>query len=248
MKHGDALKKTRANLIYGRIPVKSSIEANKVKKLLVQKGFSEQSLLKLAKDKNVLIEYVEPSVLASLSKNGNHQGVIAEVEEYKYSTLEDILKGCQGKKQPLILILDEVEDPHNLGAIIRSCDAFGVDGIILKNRNQVQINMTVVKVSTGAIDHVKICQVSNISNAIKVLKDSGFWIYSSDGSAKDDYDKVKYGGPTALIVGSEGNGISRLVLENSDFIIKIPMLGHVNSLNVSVATGILLSNIRSSFK
>ena len=228
--------------------MKSAIETNKVKKLLVQKGFSDESLLKLARDKDLPIEFVDQSVLVSLSRNGNHQGVIAQAEEYKYSTLEEILKGCEGKKQPLILILDEIEDPHNLGAIIRSCDAFGVDGIILKNRNQVQINMTVVKVSTGAIDHVKICQVSNVSNAIRVLKDSGFWIYASDGSAKTDFDSIKYDGPTALIVGSEGNGISRLVLENSDFIIKIPMLGNVNSLNVSVATGILLSNIRSSLK
>ena len=228
--------------------MKSAIESNKVKKLMVQKGFSDESLLKLARDKGLSVEFVDQSVLASLSRNGNHQGVIAQAEEYKYCSLDEILGGCKNKKQPLILILDEIEDPHNLGAIIRSCDAFGVDGIILKNRNQVQINMTVVKVSTGAIDHVKICQVSNVSNAIRVLKESGFWIYASDGSAKTDFDSIKYDGPTALIVGSEGNGISRLVLENSDFIIKIPMLGHVNSLNVSVASGILLSNIRSSLK
>lgn len=235
-----------SNFIYGRIPVKSSIEANKVKKILVQNNFSDESLLKLAQQKNVTIEYVDQYKLATFSKNGNHQGVVAEVEPYQYSTLNEILKGCEGKKQPLILILDEIEDPHNLGAIIRSCDAFGVDGIILKNRNQVQINMTVVKVSTGAIDHVRICQVSNLSNAIRALKDAGFWIYASDGSAKTEYNQLDYKGPTALIVGSEGNGISKLVLENSDFIVKIPMLGHVNSLNVSVATGILLSNIRSS--
>lgn len=228
--------------------MKSAIESNKVKKIMVQKGFSDESLLKLARDKGLSVEFVDQSVLASLSRNGNHQGVIAQAEEYKYCSLDEILQGCKNKKQPLILILDEIEDPHNLGAIIRSCDAFGVDGIILKNRNQVQINMTVVKVSTGAIDHVKICQVSNVSNAIRVFKESGFWIYASDGSAKTDFDSIKYDGPTVLIVGSEGNGISRLVLENSDFVIKIPMLGHVNSLNVSVATGILLSNIRSSLK
>ena len=248
MKRWTDTSKPHPILIYGRIPVKSSLESNKVKKLLVQKGFSDESLLKLAREKKVDVEFVDQPILASLSENGNHQGVIAEVEEYRYCTLESIIEESKGKKQPLILILDEIEDPHNLGAIIRSCDAFGVDGIILKNRNQVQINMTVVKVSTGAIDHVKICQVSNISNAIQVLKRHGFWIYASDGSAKTDYDTIKYDGPTALIVGSEGNGISRLVLENSDFVVKIPMLGHVNSLNVSVATGVLLSNIRSSFK
>lgn len=248
MKHWNDSSKSYANLIYGRIPVKSSIESNKVVKLMVQKNFSDESLLKLARDKNIPLEFVDQSLLASLSKNGNHQGVIAEVKPFQYSSLEEIVKSSLKKPQPLILILDEIEDPHNLGAIIRSCDAFGVDGIVLKNRNQVQINMTVVKVSTGAIDHVKICQVSNVSNAIRVLKENGFWIYSSDGLAKTNYDDLKYTGPTALIVGSEGSGISRLVLENSDFVIKIPMLGSVNSLNVSVATGILLSNIRSSSK
>ena len=246
MKHGAALEKNHANFIYGRIPVKSSIETNKAKKLLVQNNFSDETLLKLARSKDIVIEYVDQAVLAKLTNNGNHQGVVAEVESFKYSSLEEILKESKGKKQPLILVLDEIEDPHNLGAIIRSCDAFSVDGIVLKSRNQVQINMTVVKVSTGAIDHIKICQVSNVSNAIRALKEAGFWIYASDGSAKTDYDKIKYDGPTALIVGSEGRGISRLVLENSDFVVKIPMLGHVNSLNVSVATGILLSNIRSS--
>lgn len=247
MKH-ESKNKSDINLIYGRIPVRSSIESNKVKRLLVQNGFSDDTLLRIAKEKGLKVEFVDQHYLNSISKGGNHQGIVAEVEEFKYSSLEEILKGCKDKKQPLILILDEIADPHNLGAIIRSCDAFGVDGIILKNRNQVRINMTVVKVSTGAIDHVKICQVSNISNAIRVLKDSGFWIYSSDGSAKVNYDEVKYDRPTALVVGSEGNGISKLVLENSDFVVKIPMLGHVNSLNVSVATGVLLSNIRSSNK
>lgn len=246
MKKNKFSPQNQGNFIYGRIPVKSSIEANKAKKILVQKNFSDGSLLKLAQNKKIEIEVVDQSVLSSLTRNGNHQGVVAEVELFEYSSLEEIIKGCQGKKQPLVLILDEIEDPHNLGAIIRSCDAFGVDGIILKSRNQVQINMTVVKVSTGAIDHVKVCQVSNLSNAIRALKDAGFWIYSSDGSAKTNYDEIKYDGPTALVVGSEGRGISHLVLENSDFIVKIPMLGHVNSLNVSVATGILLSKIRSS--
>lgn len=246
MKNNKFSPHNQGNFIYGRIPVKSSIVANKVKKILVQKNFSDESLLKLAQNKKIEIEVVDQSVLSSLTRNGNHQGVVAEVELFEYSSLEEIIEGCEGKKQPLVLILDEIEDPHNLGAIIRSCDAFGVDGIILKSRNQVQINMTVVKVSTGAIDQVKVCHVSNLSNAIRALKDAGFWIYSSDGSAKTNYDEIKYDGPTALVVGSEGRGISHLVLENSDFIVKIPMLGHVNSLNVSVATGILLSKIRSS--
>ena len=133
--------------------------------------------------------------------------------------------------------------PHNFGAILRSADAFGVDGVIIKSRNQVPLNMTVAKVSTGAIEYVKVAEVNNIVSAINKLKENGFWIYTADGSGKDNYETLDYSGPTALVVGSEGHGASRLVMENSDFIIKIPMKGHVNSLNVSVSVGILLSRI-----
>lgn len=232
------------NFIYGRNPVVSSLTNNKVHKLYLQRNFSDKKIIFLAKEKNVEIEYIDINKLNELTNSGNHQGVCAIVDSFKYSSLEEIIKLSKGKKQPLILILDEIADPQNLGAIIRTCDAFGVDGIILKSRNQVQINMTVVKVSTGATDFVKIAQVSNLNNTIKELKDNGFWIYASDGSGSQDYHQLKYDRPTALIVGSEGKGISHLVLENSDFIIKIPQTGHVNSLNVSVATGILLANIR----
>jgi len=226
--------------------VKSSLDVNKVKKLFVQKNFSDSSILERAKQKGVSIEFSDVRRLSDLAAGGNHQGVVALVEEYKYSSLAEILSISKTKQQPLILILDEIADPHNLGAIIRSCDAFGVDGIIMKSRNQALVNMTVTKVSTGATDFVKIAQVSNLTNAIKTLQESGYWVYAADGSANTSYTDVKYDRPTALVVGSEGEGISRLVLENSDFIIKIPMEGHVNSLNVSVATGILLANIRSS--
>ena len=238
--------RNNANVIYGRIPVKSSIETDKALKIIVQHNFGDGELLEMARRKHLPVEYVDIKVLDSMTKNGNHQGVIARVKDYEYSSLDEIIKISKGKKQPLVVILDEISDPHNLGAIIRSCDAFGVDGIIMKSHHQVPINMTVVKVSTGAIDHAKIARVSNISNAIKSLQESGFWIYAADGSGKTKYNEVKYDRPTALIVGSEGEGVSRLVLEHSDFVIQIPMLGHVNSLNVSVATGILLANIRSS--
>jgi len=232
------------NLIYGRNPVVTSLSNNKVHKLFLLKNFSDQKIISLAKEHKVEIEFVDQNKLNELSKSGNHQGVCALVDNFQYSSLSEIISFSKSKKQPLILILDEIADPQNLGAIIRSCDAFSVDGIIMKSRNQVQINMTVVKVSTGAIDYVKIAQVTNLTNAINELKKNGFWIYAADGSGTSNYDHVKYDQPTALVVGSEGNGISRLVLENSDFIIKIPQTGHVNSLNVSVATGILLANIR----
>lgn len=235
----------RQNLVYGRNTSLNSLSRNQAVKAYVQKGFSDGRILSLIKEKKVPCEHVDIDKLNSLTNNGNHQGVVLEVKPFEYASVDSIIKDCKEKKNPLVLILDEIEDPHNFGAILRSCDAFSVDGVIIKTRNQVPLNMTVAKVSTGAIDYVKVAQASNLSNVIKNLKDNGFWIYASDGSAKDDYQKIKYDGPVALIVGSEGRGISRLVLENSDFIIKIPMTGHVNSLNVSVATGILLSRIRN---
>ena len=140
-------------------------------------------------------------------------------------------------------MLDGISDPHNLGAILRSADAFGADGIIVKKHGQAPLNATVAKVSTGAIDFVPVCQVTNLTQAIKELKDEGFWIVSSDGKANLDLNQLDYKFPTVLIVGSEGEGVSRLVLQNSDYITKINMVGHVNSLNASVACAIYLSTI-----
>ena len=235
-----------ANYVYGRLPAMNALEKNKALKAYLLKGFSDARILDLLRAKKINYSFVEMDRLNDLSHHGNHQGVVLEVKPFEYSDLNSIINAAKKKTNPLILILDESEDPHNFGAIIRSCDAFDVDGIIIKSRNQVPITMTVSKVSTGAIEYVRIAQVSNLSSAINKLKENGFWIYAADGSGKEDYQKINYSGPVALVMGSEGHGISRLVLDNSDFIIKIPMYGHVNSLNVSVATGILLSRIRNN--
>lgn len=235
-----------ANYVYGRLPAINALEKNKALKAYLLKGFSDARILDLLRVKKINYSFVEMDRLNDLSHHGNHQGVVLEVKQFEYSDLNSIINAAKKKTNPLILILDEIEDPHNFGAIIRSCDAFDVDGIIIKSRNQVPITMTVSKVSTGAIEYVRIAQVSNLSSAINKLKENGFWIYAADGSGKEDYQKINYSGPVALVMGSEGHGISRLVLDNSDFIIKIPMYGHVNSLNVSVATGILLSRIRNN--
>ena len=235
-----------ANCVYGRLPAINALEKNKALKAYLLKGFSDARILDLLRAKKINYSFVEMDRLNDLSHHGNHQGVVLEVKPFEYSDLNSIINAAKKKTNPLILILDEIEDPHNFGAIIRSCDAFDVDGIIIKSRNQVPITMTVSKVSTGAIEYVRIAQVSNLSSAINKLKENGFWIYAADGSGKEDYQKINYSGPVALVMGSEGHGISRLVLDNSDFIIKIPMFGHVNSLNVSVATGILLSRIRNN--
>ena len=233
------------NYIYGRLPALNCLHVSKVKNVFLQHNFSDSNLLSAIAEKNLMPKYVDLETLNKMSHNGNHQGIIVETYPHEYSSFDEILKSVKDKEQPLILILDEIEDPHNFGAILRSADAFGVDGVIVKSKNQVPLNSTVAKVSTGAIEYVKVAQVSNLNNVIRALKDNGFWIYAADGSGKDDYQKVDYSGPVALIVGSEGRGISQLVMKNSDFIIKIPMIGHVNSLNVSVSTGILLSRIRN---
>ena len=237
-----------SKLVYGRNTVLSSLNEGEVISIFVKEDLKDQRIIDLAKKKNATIKYMNLKELDKMSNYSNHQGVVAEINDYHYSSLDEIVSYSRKQDHPLILILDEIADPHNLGAILRSADAFNVDGIIMKNRNQVLVNATVFKVSTGAANYVKVAVVSNLTNAIKRLKDEGYWIYAADGSAKEDYSKQNYSGPTALVVGSEGFGISRLVLENSDIIIKIPMYGHVNSLNVSVATGILLSRIRNDVK
>ena len=244
MKNGNHNNSNSLNLVYGRIPSLNCLSNNKIKNIYLQKGFSESNILNVIRKTGISPKYIELEALNRMSNGGNHQGIIVEVKPYDYCTVDEIIESSR-EKQPLILILDEIEDPQNFGAILRSADAFGVDGVIIKSRNQVPLNWTVAKVSTGAIEYVKVAQVSNLNNVINQLKDAGFWIYAADGNSEKTYEKVDYSGKVALIVGSEGRGISQLVMKNSDFIIKIPMYGHVNSLNVSVSTGILLSRIRN---
>ena len=243
MKNHDSKK--NMNLVYGRLPALNALSTDKVKKVYLQKNFSDDKIFEAIKKAKLSPEFVDSSFLDKVSHSGNHQGIVVEVVPHEYCSLAEILESSKKKVQPLILILDGVEDPQNFGAIIRTADAFSVDGIIIKSRNQVPLNYTVAKVSTGAIEYVKVAEVSNLNSTLQTLKDNGFWIYAADGSAKESYEKQNYNGAVALIVGSEGNGISPLVMKNSDFIIKIPMTGHVNSLNVSVSTGILLSRIRN---
>ena len=233
-----------AQFIYGRNTVLSALKENKVKTIYITDNFNFKPINELISNSNSFgIKFVSKNDLDKLSQFGNHQGVVAEVEEYQYCSLNDLVAKANESKYPLLIILDGVKDPHNLGAILRCADAYGANGIIIKKNGQVQVNSTVAKVSTGAIDYVPICQVTNLVQTITVLKKHGYWIVASDGSAKEDYRKVDYRSPIALVIGSEGEGISRLVLQNSDFITKIPMIGHVNSLNASVATAVYLAQI-----
>lgn len=227
--------------IYGKNTVKEALQTNnKIIKLFLTKNNDE--FLKLANNKKIDYKIVDNNYLNKLVK-GNHQGVVLEIEGYSYSTLEDIISETK-LKYPFIVMLDGLEDPHNLGAILRSCDASGVDGVIIGKNRSVRLNSTVAKVSTGAIEYVKVAEVTNLTNTIKYLKEKGYWIVGAEACDKSVlYTEVNYDMPVCLVIGSEGKGISRLVSENCDFLVKIPMVGHVNSLNASVSCSILIYEI-----
>lgn len=233
------------NFIFGKNTIANALEHNdSLKRVLVSSSFKDDRIFKLLKSKKVSYRIVSQSEINSLIGNVNHQGVIAEIEEYKYISLEELIRKNQNNPNSLLVLLDGIEDPHNLGAILRSVDAFGANGVIIGANRQVGLNSTVAKVSTGAIEYVDTCMVTNLNQTIQKLKDEGYWIVSSDGEAKLDYRQVDYDNTKiVLIVGSEGFGVSKLLLKNSDFIVKIPMVGHVNSLNASVACAIFLAQI-----
>ncbi len=178
--------------------------------------------------------------------SGNHQGVVALVKDYHYYSLSDIVKE---DKNSLIVALDGLEDPHNLGAILRTCEAAGIDGVILPKKRSVKLNSTVAKVSTGAIEYVKVVEVVNLTQTLKQLKNKGYWIIGAERSSKSsNIWELKYDMPIVLVIGSEGKGISRLVKEECDFLVEIPMQGKINSLNASVSTGIMIYEIRRQQK
>lgn len=232
-------------IIYGKNPVRESLKlSNNVIKVFALEGLKDIDLIKSIKDKNIPLITASRGELTHLANCDDHQGIVAFIKPFNYSSLEEIISFSKKKEQPLILMLDGISDPHNFGAIIRSADAFGVDGIIIKKHNQVEVNPTVIKVATGATSYVKICMVNNLNRTIEKLKDNGYWIVSTDGSANNSYKELSYDFPICLVIGSEGFGISKSVISNSDYLIKIPMCGHVNSLNASVACSIFLSYIR----
>lgn len=229
--------------VYGKNAVRECLHAGTTITIFTRRRSDSDPLIQEARERNVKVEFKEDRELDRLASNGKHQGFVCLAKAPELVPLKNIIRRGKAKENPLVLILDGIEDPVNLGAILRSADAFSVDGVVIKNTGNVTLNATVARVSTGAVAYVPVCGVPNLSQALSELKDAGYWIVSSDGSATQTYDQVDYRGPMGLVVGSEGFGISRLVLQRSDFIVKIPMTGHVNSLNASVATGILLSYI-----
>ena len=231
------------NFIIGRNPVREAICADKVTKVLLSDSFSDKNILDLINLHSIPIQRVSTSYLDK-NYEGVHQGIVAFIKPYEYLDLNEMIRRSKKVKVPIIIMLDGINDPHNLGAIIRSADVFNASGVIIGKHSQVPLNATVAKTSAGAINYVPVAMVNNLNQAIDKLKENGFWVVSTDGSANTSYAEINYDFPVCLVVGSEGKGVSRLILKNSDYVVKIPQFGHVNSLNASVAAAILLAEIR----
>lgn len=221
-------------LVSGRNGVLESLRAGKTfNKILVAKGSNHKEIVDIAKQNGIRLEFLDRTILDKKIKN--NQGVIGEIVDFCYSSLDEVVKNANG----MIVILDGIEDPHNFGAIIRTCECAGVKGIIIPKHRAVPVNDTVVKASAGAIANVKIAMVTNINSAIDSLKDEGYWVYACEAGGKEMY-KESFCGKIALVIGSEGFGVSKLTKQKCDTMISIPLLGSINSLNASVACSIVL--------
>lgn len=221
--------------IYGKnVAIEELQKENTIQKVFLYKNFKDDKIINIIRKKNLKVEYLEKYELDHLVK-GNHQGIILKVNDFNYNSLDELLN----KDNSLIVILDHIEDPHNFGAIIRTCEAAGVKGIIIPKDRSVQVNSTVVKVSTGAINGIKIVRVTNLSQTIDELKKNGYWIVGTDMNGTN-YTDIDYSGNCAIVIGNEGSGMSNIIRKKCDFIASIPMFGTTNSLNASVATGIMI--------
>lgn len=211
---------------------------SKINKVYLYKDFNDKNIINDIQKRNIEIIYKTKEELFKIDK-GNHQGIILDIPDFKYSKMEDIIDVNNG----FIVMLDHIEDPHNFGAIIRTCEAAGVDAIIIPKDRSVEVNSTVMKVSSGALNNMKIVKVTNLNDSINKLKKIGYWIVGTTMDSKEEYSKFNYNFPLVLIIGNEGNGINRLTKESCDILVTIPMKGKINSLNASVATGILVYEI-----
>ena len=248
IERNNTVESVREDLIIGRNAVMEALKSDKtIEALYVTKGQREGSInaiLSLAKENRVVIKEVDKKKLDSMSNGEVHQGAIAVITPYKYFEVKDILDSAKEKgESPFIVILDELEDPHNLGSIIRTAETCGVHGIIIPKRRNVGVTPTVYKSSVGAVEHVKIAKVTNINATIDELKEEDIWVYGADIEGKEYSYEVDFSGPCALIIGSEGRGISKLTLKKCDKLVKIPMIGRINSLNASVAGGIMMYEV-----
>ena len=226
-------------LVYGRNVAKEVLKNNKkVYKIIIREDFDDKSIISLIEKGNYNIESLSKKEFSKFDKY-SHQGIILDIEDFNYTDYEEFLSVDNAK----IVILDHIEDPHNLGAIIRTCEAAGVDGIIIPNDREVDVNPTVIKTSVGTAYDVNIVKVVNLVDTIKTLKDNGYWIVGTSLDTDTDYKNVDYSGNICLVIGNEGKGMSHLVSKNCDYNVKIPMYGKTNSLNASVAAGIMIYEI-----
>lgn len=240
--------KQREDLVEGRNAVIELLKSNKtIEQLFITNGKMEGSINKilgLAKDKGVIVKEVDRKKLDLMSETKAHQGVIAQITPFKYSTVDEILNYAKQKDEdPFIVILDELEDPHNLGSIVRTAELCGVHGIIIPKRRNVGVTATVYKASVGAIEYVKIAKVTNVNSTIDELKAKNIWVYGADINGEEYSYDTNFNGACAIVIGNEGKGISKLTKNKCDKLVKIPMVGKINSLNASVAGGIMMYEV-----
>jgi len=233
--------------IIGKNPVIEALRSERdVNKILIAEGSQKgqmQVVIGIAKERNILVQFVPKQKIDQLVE-GNHQGVVAQVAAYQYAELDDLFAAAEKKNEaPFFILLDEIEDPHNLGSIMRTADAVGAHGIIIPKRRAVGLTATVAKASTGAIEHIPVVRVTNMARTIDELKERGVWIAGTDAKGKQDFRQFDGTMPLGLVIGSEGKGMGRLVRDKCDFLIHLPMKGHVTSLNASVAAALLLYEV-----
>ena len=239
--------RTNDSLVIGRNAVTELLKSGKeVENVLIAKGEREGSInriLALCKEKKIVVKNVDRKKLDFLAPGGNHQGVVANIPAHEYSTVDDILAYAENKGEaPFIIMCDEIEDSHNLGAIIRTAEACDAHGIIIPKRRNVGLNYIVAKTSCGALEYMKVARVTNLASTIDELKKKNIWIYAADMDGQR-WDKTDFSGGCCLVVGSEGNGVGRLIKEKCDVTVSLPRMGKVNSLNASVAAGVLMYEI-----
>lgn len=233
--------------IVGKNPVLEALKSERdINKILIAEGSHRgqmQQITQLAKESNVIVQFVPKKKIDQIADE-NHQGVLAYVAAYQYAEMDDLFASAEKKNEaPFFLLLDEIEDPHNLGSIMRTADAVGAHGIIIPKRRAVGLTATVAKSSTGAIEYIPVVRVTNMARTIDELKERGVWIAGTDALGKDDYRKLDGTLPLGLVIGSEGKGMGRLIREKCDFLIHIPMVGKVTSLNASVAAALLMYQV-----
>ena len=227
-------------LVYGKNVINELLDNNtKIYKVFLDNNFNDVNIMSKINKKNLKKFHMERNKLDRMCNNGITQGIACDIEEFKYLEIDSIVND---KESNFVVMLDSLEDPHNFGAIIRTCECAGVDYIIIPKKRSVSVNSTVYKTACGALSHIKIVEVVNLSNTITKLKDLGYWIYAADMDGKN-FREVDFSGKTCLVIGSEGHGIKQIVKSSCDEVVSLPMKGKINSLNASVAAGILIYEI-----